>query len=432
MKTVYIGMTADTFHHGHINIISEARKYGKVIIGLLSDKALANHKRLPYLTWNQRKMILQNINGVHKIFKQDNWGYKEVILKYKPDFMVHGTDWLEGPLYPYRIEAIKALKSYGGKLVEIEYTKGVTSTAWSEHNKIIGTTSDVRRRSLKRLLASEKFIRIIEAHSPLSALIAENLSFHKNNKLVQFDGFWSSSLTDSTVLGKPDIEVLDINLRLGNINSIFEVTTKPLIMDGDTGGKIEHFELNVKSMERTGVSAVIIEDKKGLKKNSLLGNKVYQKQETIKDFCKKIIAGKKASLTNDFMIIARIESFILQKGLNDALKRAESYIKAGADGIMIHSKSKLPNEIFSFSKKFRKKYKKIPLICVPSTYNSVKEELLIKNGFNIVIYANHMLRASYPAMHNVAKSILKNSRSFEANQDIIKINEILKLIPGTI
>ena len=199
-----------------------------------------------------------------------------------------------------------------------------------------------------------------------------------------------------------------------------------------TRGKIEHFELNVKSMERTGVSAVIIEDKKGLKKNSLLGNKVYQKQETIKDFSKKIIAGKKASLTDDFMIIARIESFILQKGLNDALKRAENYVKAGADGIMIHSKSNSPNEIFSFSKKFRKKFKKIPLICVPSTYSSVKENLLIKNGFNVVIYANQMLRASYPAMHNVAKSILKNNRSFEANKEIIKINEILKLIPGTI
>ena len=345
--------------------------------------------------------------------------------------MVHGTDWLTGPLAPYRDLAIKALESYGGKLVEVEYTKDVSSTSLTLNQKIIGTTPDIRKATLKRLLDAKDLTRIMEAHNPLSALILENLVINKDGKKKQFDGFWSSSLTDSTSQGKPDIEALDINIRLNNINNIFDVTTKPLIMDADTGGKIEHFELNVRSMERLGISAVIIEDKKGLKKNSLFGNEVKQEQETKENFTKKIKAGINSRINDNFMIIARIESLILEKGIEDAIDRSKAYIDGGVDGIMIHSKKDKPNEIFEFSKIFRKNHKYIPLVSVPSTYNSVKEEELIKHGFNIVIYANQMLRAAYPAMYKVAESILKNGRSLEADKELIKIKNILELIPGT-
>jgi cytidyltransferase-related domain len=283
-KIVYVGMSADIFHHGHINIISEARKYGKVYIGLLNDKVVSNYKRIPYLDWNNRKKILQNIKGVTKVFEQKQWDYAPTILHLKPDIMVHGTDWLEGPLAPYRNKAIKALKTYGGKLIEINYTKDVSSTSISNVNKSIGITPDMRKGMLKRLIQLKDIVRIVETHNPLSALIIENLEIIKNARKKTFDGFWSSSLTDSTSQGKPDIEALEINNRLNNINNIFDVTTKPLIMDADTGGKIEHFELNVKSIERLGVSAVIIEDKKGLKKNSLLGSNAKQEQENIKYF----------------------------------------------------------------------------------------------------------------------------------------------------
>ena len=431
MKKVYVGMSADVFHHGHVNIIKEARKYGDVIVGLLNDKAVSDHKRLPYLNWENRKKIIENIKGVTKVFEQSEWDYAPSILKYKPDFMVHGTDWLTGPLAPYRDLAIKALESYGGKLIEIEYTKDVSSTGLTLNQKIIGTTPDIRKATLKRLLDAKDLTRIMEAHNPLSALILENLIINKDGKIKQFDGFWSSSLTDSTSQGKPDIEALDINIRLNNINNIFDVTTKPLIMDADTGGKIEHFELNVRSMERLGISAVIIEDKKGLKKNSLFGNEVKQEQETKENFTKKIKAGINSRINDNFMIIARIESLILEKGIDDAIDRAKAYIDGGVDGIMIHSKKDKPNEIFEFSKIFRKNHKYIPLVSVPSTYNSVKEEELIKHGFNIVIYANQMLRAAYPAMYKVAESILKNGRSLEADKELIKIKNILELIPGT-
>ena len=424
-------MSADVFHHGHVNIISEARKYGDVMVGLLNDRAVAGHKRLPYLSWENRKKIIENIKGVSEVFEQSEWDYSPTILKYKPDFMFHGTDWLEGPLAPYRDLAIKALNSYGGKLIEIEYTKDVSSTELSLKEKIIGTTPDIRKATLKRLLNAKDITRIMEAHNPLSALILENLSVSKDDKNHQFDGFWSSSLTDSTSQGKPDIEALEINNRLANINNIFDVTTKPLIIDADTGGKIEHFELNVRSMERLGISAVIIEDKKGLKKNSLFGNEVKQEQEDKDYFAEKIKAGRSSRISENFMVIARIESLILEKGIDDAIERANTYIDAGVDGIMIHSRKNTPDEIFEFSKIFRKNHKSIPLVSVPSTYNKVTEEELSKNGFNIVIYANQMLRAAYPAMYNVAESILKNGRSFEVDKDLIKIKKILELIPGT-
>ena len=430
-KKIYIGMSADVFHHGHVNIISEARKYGDVIIGLLNDKAVAGHKRLPYLKWENRKKILENIKGVTEVFEQSEWDYAPTILKYKPEYMMHGTDWLEGPLAPYRDLAIKALDSYGGKLIEIEYTKDVSSTKLSLNEKIIGTTPDIRKATLKRLINAKDITRIMEAHNPLSALILENISITHKGKLEQFDGFWSSSLTDSTSQGKPDIEALEINNRLNNINNIFDVTTKPLIMDADTGGKIEHFELNVKSMERLGISAVIIEDKKGLKKNSLFGNEVKQEQEDVNFFSEKIKAGRASRISENFMVIARIESLILEKGVEDALDRANAYIDAGVDGIMIHSRQKTPDEIFHFAKEFRKNHKSTPLVSVPSTYNKVSENELIEKGFNVVIYANQMLRAAYPAMYNTAKSILENGRSFEVDKDLIKIKDILELIPGT-
>jgi phosphoenolpyruvate phosphomutase len=431
MKKIYIGMSADVFHHGHINIISEARKYGDVIVGLLNDKAVADHKRLPYLNWENRKKIIENIKGVTEVFEQKEWSYAPSILKYKPDYMFHGTDWLEGPLASYRELAIKALDSYGGKLIEVEYTKGVSSTELSLKEKIIGTTPDIRKATLKRLLNAKNIVRIMEAHNPLSALILENLTLNKNGKTHYFDGFWSSSLTDSTSQGKPDIEALEINSRLNNINNIFDVTTKPLIMDADTGGKIEHFELNVRSMERLGISAVIIEDKKGLKKNSLFGNDVKQEQESKEYFAEKIKAGRSARISENFMVIARIESLILEKGIDDAMERANTYVEAGVDGIMIHSRKDTADEIFQFSRIFREHNKSIPLVSVPSTYNSVTEDELAENGFNLVIYANQMLRAAYPAMYKVAESILKNGRSFEVDKDLIKIKKILELIPGT-
>jgi phosphoenolpyruvate phosphomutase len=430
-KKVYIGMSADVFHHGHVNIISEARKHGDVYIGLLNDKAVANYKRLPYLSWDKRKIILENIIGVKEVFEQSEWDYSPTIKELKPDIMVHGKDWLEGPLAPYRERAIKALDSYGGKLIEIEYTKDVSSTEFTLKEKIIGTTPDIRKATLKRLLNAKKITRIMEAHNPLSALILENLTVNQNNKQLQFDGFWSSSLTDSTSQGKPDIEALEINNRLNNINNIFDVTTKPLIMDADTGGKIEHFELNVRSMERLGISAVIIEDKKGLKKNSLFGNEVKQEQESKEFFAEKIKAGRASRISEHFMVIARIESLILEKGIKDAIERADTYINAGVDGIMIHSRRETADEIFEFSKIFRQSHKSVPLVSVPSTYNSITEDELSQNGFNLVIYANQMLRAAYPAMYKVAETILKNGRSLEVDKDLIKIKKILELIPGT-
>lgn len=430
-KKVYVGMSADLVHPGHMNILKEAAKLGDVTVGLLTDKAIASYKRMPFMSFELRKNVIENIKGVSSVIAQETLDYRPNLKKIKPDIVVHGDDWKEGVQIKTRQQVIDTLAEWGGELVEIKYTHGISSTQLNKALAEIGTTVDVRRARLRRLINAKPIVRILEAHNALSALIAENTVVDRNGKNVSFDGVWSSSLTDSTVKGKPDIEAIDMTSRISSVNDIFEVTSKPMIFDGDTGGKTEHFEFNVRSLERAGVSAVVIEDKTGLKKNSLFGNEVKQTQETIENFCDKISRGKAAQLSDDFMIIARIESLILEAGMKDALIRAEAYIKSGADGIMIHSRHKDPAEIVEFMKKFRAVDNSTPVVVVPTSFNSVTVEEFIEMGVNVVISANHMLRAAYPAMLKVAKSILKHGRSLDAETDCMSIKEILEIIPGT-
>ncbi len=430
-KKVYIGMSADLIHPGHLNIINEGNKLGKVTVGILTDKAIASYKRLPYLSFEQRKIIVENLKGVDKVIPQDTLDYRPNLKLERPDFVVHGDDWKEGIQKQTRQDVIDTISEWGGKLIDIPYTLGISSTKINESLKAIGTTPEIRMKRLRRLIQSKPIIRILESHSGLTGLIAENTSVEINGRKIEFDGMWSSSLTDSTSKGKPDIEAVDITTRMHNLNDTLECTTKPIIYDGDTGGKIEHFAFTVRTLERHGISAIIIEDKTGLKKNSLFGTAVAQTQDTIEEFCEKIRAGKHAQVTDDFMIIARVESLILGKTVEDALERAKAYIKAGADGIMIHSKEKTGVDIKKFCETFRKTDSSTPIIVVPSTFNHITEDEFAAWGINIVIYANHMLRASYPAMQNVAKSILANGRSSDCNDKCMPIKEILELIPGT-
>lgn len=430
-KKVYLGMIGDIMHPGLINIINEGAKYGDVIIGLFTDKAIATHRRLPYMTYEQRKNVIENIKGVSAIVPQDEWSYVPNLLKIRPDFIIHGDDWKEGSEAELRQQVFETMAEIGGKVIEIPYTKGINSSSLDKEIKAIGTTPDVRLKSLRRLIAAKPIVRIMEAHDGLSGLIIENTEVRKGLKTEVFDGMWSSSLTDSTSKGKPDIEAVDLTTRLQNLTNILECTTKPIIYDGDTGGKTEHFVFTVRTLERNGISAVIIEDKIGLKKNSLFGTDAIQTQDTIENFCHKIRSGKAAQVTQDFMIIARIESLIAGKSIDDAIERAFAYVEAGADGIMIHSKEKSGEDIKEFCKRFRAKHSGVPIVVVPTTYNHVYEEELHQWGVNIVIYANHMLRAAYPAMVQCAKTILENERSLEANPLCMPIKEILELIPGT-
>ncbi|MFN0730047.1 phosphoenolpyruvate mutase [Polaribacter gochangensis] len=431
MAKVYIGMSADIIHPGHLNIIKEGAKLGKVTVGVLTDEAIASYKRLPYLNFEQRKMIVESIKGVANVVAQNSLDYKPNLKILKPDFVVHGDDWKEGIQKETRQKVIDTISLWGGKVIDIPYTEGISSTKLNEKLKTIGTTPDIRMKRLRRLIDAKPLVRILESHSGLTGLIAENASVNINGLNHEFDGMWSSSLTDSTSKGKPDIEAVDITTRMHGLNDTLECTTKPIIYDGDTGGKIEHFVFSVRTLERHGISAVIIEDKTGLKKNSLFGTSVPQTQDSIENFSAKIKAGKNAQVTDDFMVIARLESLILGKGVADALERAEAYIKAGADAVMIHSKEKSGEEIKEFCTKFRQSDKNTPIVVVPSTYNHITEKEFIEWGVNIVIYANHMLRASYPAMMGVAKSILTNGRSSDVDDKCMPIKEILELIPGT-
>ncbi len=432
MKQVYVGMSADLIHPGHMNILKEAAKLGSVTVGLLTDSAIASYKRLPYLTFDQRKAVVENIKGVDSVIPQNALDYSENLKRLKPDYVVHGDDWKDGVQKKTRQNVIDCLSGWGGELVEISYTAGISSTQLIESEKEVGTTPNIRLSMLRRLLQSKPLIRVNEVHHGLSGLITEKTKVKRNGVPVEFDVMWSSSLTDSTAKGKPDIEAVDMTSRMTSVNDIFEVTTKPMIFDADTGGKPEHFSFTIRSLERLGVSAVVIEDKVGLKKNSLLGNDVIQSQDSIEGFQNKIRIGKRSQVTDQFMIISRIESLILEAGMDDALKRAEAYIEAGTDAVMIHSRHKSPDEIFEFCEKYHQLKHTVPLMVVPSSFNSVTEEEWINRGVNIVCYANHMLRASYPAMLNVAKSILENGRSLECEEQCLSIKEILELIPGTV
>lgn len=430
-KNVYVGMSADIIHPGHLNIIREAQKLGRVTVGVLTDAAIASYKRLPYLNYEQRSMVVENLKGVDEVVPQTTLDYVPNLELLKPDYVVHGDDWKVGVQKQTRQRVIDTLAKWGGQVIDIPYTKGISSTMVNEKLKEIGTTPEVRLKRLRRLLAAKPLIRICESHSGLTGLIIENTIVEVHGMKKEFDGMWSSSLTDSTSKGKPDIEAVDLTTRLHSLNDTLECTTKPIIYDGDTGGKIEHFVFTVRTLERLGISAVIIEDKVGLKKNSLFGTDAIQLQDTIEGFSEKICAGKRAQITNDFMIIARIESFIAGKGLPDAIERALAYIQAGADGIMIHSKEKSGEDIKAFCKELRKFKTDVPIVVVPTTFNQITEEELQSWGVNVVIYANHMLRSAYPAMLNTAKSILENGRSLEANPLCMPIKEILELIPGT-
>ncbi len=430
-KKVYVGMSADMIHPGHLNIIKEASKLGDVIIGLLTDSAIASYKRLPSLTYEQRKVVVENIKGVSQVIPQHELDYVPNLRMIKPDYVVHGDDWKTGVQQQTRQRVIDTLKEWGGTLHEVPYTQGISSTQLNQSLKEIGTTPNVRMQRFRRLVEAKPIVRVMEAHNGLTGLIVENISVEHDGRKKEFDAMWLSSLTDSTAKGKPDIEAVDVTSRLHSLNDILEVTTKPIVYDGDTGGIPEHFVFTVRTLERLGVSAIIIEDKVGLKKNSLFGTEVPQTQASIEDFCYKITTGKKAQVTKDFMIIARIESLILKQGMDNALARAKAYIEAGADGIMIHSKEKDGLEVLEFCRHYSQFAKKVPLVAVPSSYNHMYETQLMEAGVNVVIYANQLLRSAYPAMVEVAKSILTYERSLESNDKCMSIKEILSLIPGT-
>jgi len=429
MKKVYMCFSTDILHSGHMNIIRKASELGELTVGVLTDEVIASFKRYPLIPLEERIQMYQSIKGVSNVVVQDTLEYDNILNKLRPDIVVHGDDWRTGYQARIREGVIRTLEKWGGKLVEFPYTYTPTEETLSSLDQLLCMPEN-RRSRLKKLLQYKPCLSVMEAHNGLTGLIVERTKVETEKGIKQFDAIWVSSLCDSTVKGKPDIELVDMTSRIRTLEEIMEVTTKPIILDGDTGGLTEHFVFNIKTLERIGVSAVIIEDKTGLKKNSLYGTNAYQEQETIENFCEKIRAGKNSLKTRDFMIIARCESLILNKGMEDALERCIAYVGAGADGIMIHSCKKGPDEVLEFCRRFREADKTTPIVAVPTTYNSITEEEIAAAGVNIVIYANHLLRSAFPAMQRVAETILKHSRSLEADSYCMPIRSILDLIPS--
>lgn len=428
MKLVYTCFCTDVIHEGHKNIIAKAKEYGEVVVGVLSDKAMIRFNKFPTITFEERLELVKSIEGVNRVIVQDSIMYDKVIDELQPDFVIHGDNWCNGYMKVIRDNVEKLLSGYGGQIIDVPYTYNENVRRIDNQIREKLSMPEYRRKRLKQLINLCPIVKTIEVHSGLTGLIAEKTVVEQENGLDQFDAMWISSLCDSTVKGKPDIELVDMTSRFRTIDDIMEVTTKPIIFDGDTGGLTEHFVYTVRSLERMGVSAVIIEDKIGLKKNSLFGTEVEQTQDSIDHFCEKIRAGKKVCLTDDFLIIARIESLILEQGMKDAINRAKAYVEAGADGIMIHSRKKEPDEILQFCDLFRQYNHKIPLVVVPTSYNSITEEELAQHGVSIVIYANQLTRSAFPAMEKTAKDILRYHRALEVDERLMPIKDIISLI----
>lgn len=428
MKTIYTCFCTDVIHEGHINILNHARQYGEVVVGVLSDAAMIRYNRFPTISFQERLKMVEELSQVSQVIVQEDIMYDEVVRTLHPDYIIHGDNWKQGPERAIRDNVEKLLQQYGGTLIDVPYTYNEQVKHIDDKIKEKLSMPEFRRRRLRQLLTMRPIVKTLEVHSGITGLIAEKTVVEHNGELDQFDAMWISSLCDSIAKGKPDIELVDMTSRFRTIDDVMEVTTKPIIFDGDTGGLIEHFVYTVRSLERMGVSAVIIEDKTGLKKNSLFGTEVMQTQDTIEHFCEKIKAGKRTQLTDSFMIIARIESLILEKGMEDALKRARAYVQAGADGIMIHSRKESPSEILAFCDQFRSEDKQTPLVVVPTSYHSITEQELSEHGVNIVIYANQLTRSAFPAMEQTAKDILKYHRAQEVDERLLPIKDIITLI----
>ncbi|MBO7050595.1 MAG: phosphoenolpyruvate mutase [Bacteroidaceae bacterium] len=429
MKKVFMSLSTDVIHGGHIRMIENAASLGELTIGVLSDQVVASYKRYPLLSCKERMRIAASLKGVANVIEQDEMSYRSVIRKYRPDYVVHGDDWRSGIQKPIREEVLQLLAEYGGELKEFPYSVNEEYDKMEANARMQLSMPDIRRGRLKKLIGMKGLVTAMEAHSGITGLIVENTTVVQDGKTYQFDAMWISSLCDSTAKGKPDIELVDMTSRFRTIDDIMEVTTKPIIFDGDTGGLTEHFVYTVKSLERMGVSMIIIEDKTGLKKNSLFGAEVKQTQDSIENFCAKIAAGKRAQKTSDFMICARIESLILEQGMEDALTRAFAFVKAGADAIMIHSRKKDPAEIFEFVEKFRAQDTITPIVVVPTSFNTVTEQEFKDRGVNVVIYANQLTRTGFPAMQNAARTILEHHRAKECDDMCMSIKEIITLIP---
>jgi phosphoenolpyruvate phosphomutase len=428
-KRIYAAMAADLLHPGHVNVIVEAARLGELTIGLLTDAAIASYKRLPYLTYEQRRTIVERMRGVAQVVPQHTLDYTDNLRRLRPDVVVHGDDWRTGVQAPVRARVIETLREWGGELVELPYTQGISSTRFHGELKAIGTTPEVRLKRLRRLINAKPLTRLLEVHNGLTGLLVERLEHDEAGSAREFDGMWSSSFTDATMRGRPDIAAIDFSARVATVNDVLEVTTKPMLFDADTGGRPEHLALAVRSLERLGVSGIVIEDKIGLKHNSLLGADHRQAQDSSEGFAAKIRAASRARLTDDFLVVARIESLILGNGMEHAVQRARDYIAAGADAILIHSRKQTPDEIFAFCARYADLDTRKPLVVVPSSYSVVHERELEAAGVSVVVYANHLLRAAYPAMVRVARSILEHGRAFECEPNCTPLEEALRLVP---
>jgi phosphoenolpyruvate phosphomutase len=429
-KTVFVVMSAEIFHPGHLNIIKVARDLGEVTVGLATDRFNARYKRLTLMSYEDRKAIVENINGVKNVIAQDTLDLAPILRELRPDYFVHGDDWKFGPLKAVRQQVLEVMQEWGGVLVEPPYTEGISSTKLNAAWRSIGATPETRIRHFRRMLEFQPVVRLLEVHNSLSGIIIERTLVEGNERDKEFDGMWYSDLTDSLAKGKPNSSFVDLTSRINTIHGILESTTKPLIVEAGNGGITEHFVSTVKTLERLGVSAVVIADKVGYEGAvfSLNGNEPVQ--EDVNDFARKIASGKKTQVNKDFSIITQINSLVMHEDVENALRRARVYIEAGVDALMIHSNVETLTDFFEFCRSYRNLEDKVPLLAAIPARSSLDEDQLISAGVQFIVYPDQLLRAAYTSMLNAAKTLLIQARASDVDELYAPISEICDFVPG--
>ncbi len=405
-KTVYVGMSADLVHPGHINLLREAASLGRVTVGLLTDRAISSYKRMPFLTFEQRRAVIEHIAFVTAVVPQDTLDYTDNLRLLRPDFVVHGDDWRNGVQAQTRRRVLDVLREWGGTLVEPPYTEGISSTALRMAAMDIGFAPGVRQRRLRRMLDCKPLVRVMQAHDGLSAHIVDRLEETTQGAPREYDAIWVDSLAGAPIRGKPDPLPFDLSSRLVTLHEILDATTKPLICNAGGAGHAAGVTAAVRTLERIGVSAIVIDTEVTDRRAVPAMAASAPPQDDMAAFIREIAAARDARVTPDFMIIARINDRTRDCGADRMMARAAAGVDAGADAVMCDSDPVNPDGIFDLCRRYRRLMNGHPLLVGLSGTEGLQEHDLASAGASMVVYTDTLLRAAREAMISAASQVL--------------------------
>jgi len=422
-KTVYVGMVGDMLHVGHINILKTAARLGRVTVGVLTDRAVVGYKRLPLLAFEDRVRVVESIADVAAVVPQKTLSYVENLRALRPDYVVHGDDWRYGDqVSRARAEVIATLGEWGGELVEVAYTKGISSTAIHRSGAADALFSGTRQGRLRRLLAAKPTLRIVEAHSGLSAKIAAEV--RGPDGATGFDAVWQSGLTDAIHRGKSDGGAVDRGRRLQAVEEILDAGPLPLIYDGRAAGRPETVFDLTRALDKAGVSALCLGDRSDPDRTG----PEMSPAETVA----QIEAVRAACPTGAVMAISRIVVAAPGNGgsgaLDRALDRALALLEAGSDAVMFDSAADTAEPILDIAARLRRQRRDVPLFAAQSDRWGAPIHRFENAGIDAVVYETHLLRATVAPMRRAATALLAEGTG--PAPDLTPLPELRGLFPS--